>query len=426
MTARVRRLASMFMRAARYLACLLVLLVPALRARRGGDPRILATAVVANARRIGPGAVKLVQLASTRRDLIPESACDILMQVVDDAEPPRGAGPSGVDLLVRTALAPEIRLTHDPAKHGSVASVVFGATDDQQLAAKVMRPPDVASLTADVALLRAVAKLMTRLRPGVGRSLLQVLDAMAQQADLAREARTLDAVHAALADHADVIVPRVLHEFSDEHVLWMERVPPRSSNAWSRSDAERAMRVVFELLFVHGLAHCDLHAGNLYVADTGALVVLDAGFVVKLDALTQSQFAEVFIAIAEEDVDTCLGVILENATAEEIRAADVGALRADLAALLSQASGQRSQDFSLAKFAVELMSLQMRQGIVPVPQFAFPLASLMTLEGRIKSSYPDLDFQSMAAKVIVRAVLVGGKVRKLADRPYRQKGWLDS
>lgn len=103
--------------------------------------------------------------------------------------------------------------------------------------------------------------------------------------------------------------------------------------------------------------------------------------------------------------------------------ADVGALTRDMAKLLDSATHRRSAEFSLARFAVQLMNLQMRQGIVPAPQFAFPLVSLMTLEGRIKASHPTLDFQAIASNVVLRAALIEGKVRKLSERPYaRVKG----
>ena len=50
---------------------------------------------------------------------------------------------------------------------------------------------------------------------------------------------------------------------------------------WSQAEKQRlamvGMRMFLQMLFVDNFVHADLHAGNMLVAETGRLVVLDAG-----------------------------------------------------------------------------------------------------------------------------------------------------
>lgn len=389
-----------------------------------GRSRIpVAREVVRQARRLGPAPIKLIQIVSTRTDLLDQEVCDVLASLAEDGsssrtlkQPPL-ADASALD-SESTRPGPPGYIFEPGAHHGSLASVRYArCPKGTPLAAKVMRQDDVKDLRTDLRLARYAVSMLKRCRPEAAASISPMLDAVQQQADLCHEADSLGRIATALRDRPNVIVPEVLHQISTSEALWMQRAPQPSKAAWTTGDAELAMRVAFELIFLHGLAHCDLHAGNLYFTDARKLVILDAGFVVAINQTTQSQFAEFFIAIAENDVETCVGILHETACPRAWEQVDQKRLREDLHKLLNNASRQRSGAFSLGRFGVDLMTLQVRQGLMPSPQFAFPLASLMTLEGRIRASHPSLDFQAIATRVITGAVLQG-KVRKFAERPY--------
>ncbi|MBC9729194.1 hypothetical protein [Streptomyces sp. TRM68367] len=97
----------------------------------------------------------------------------------------------------------------------------------------------------------------------------------------------------------------------------------------------------------------------------------------------------------------CAQIVIDSA-AQMADDCDLEGFRAGLRTLVEEASGARSGDFDLARFAGRLVELQRRFGLYPVPEFAFPLLSLLVIEGMIKAFDADVDFQAEAMPVLRR------------------------
>jgi ubiquinone biosynthesis protein len=161
------------------------------------------------------------------------------------------------------------------------------------------------------------------------------------------------------------------------------------------------MAVVYQMLFVDGFVHCDLHPGNLYFDHDAGLVMLDAGFVIRLPDPVRRSFADFFINMAMGDGWMCGQIVIESA-AEIADDCDLDGFRTELGELVTDASGAKSGEFDLARFAGRLFDLQRRFGLFPAPEFAFPLLSLLVIEGMIKVFDSDVDFQAEAMPVLRR------------------------
>jgi ubiquinone biosynthesis protein len=161
------------------------------------------------------------------------------------------------------------------------------------------------------------------------------------------------------------------------------------------------MAAIYEMLFVDGLVHCDLHPGNLYLTRNADLVILDAGFVVRLPEDVRMSFADFFINMAMGNGEMCAQIVIETA-AQIAPGCDRAAFRADLAELISETHGALSGEFSLARFAGRLFGLQRKHGIYPAPEFAFPLLSLLVLEGMVVGFDDEMDFQAEAIPILRR------------------------
>jgi ubiquinone biosynthesis protein len=238
----------------------------------------------------------------------------------------------------------------------------------------------------------------------------QLRDAVTQQADFGLELSALEMLHANLADLDYVKIPLPLAHLCRDDVVVMEYIDDlRSAEAAGSSAkvADRILDCVYRMLFLDGLVHCDMHPGNLYVLPDDRLVLLDAGFVVRLGPRVRSLFAEFFLYMIRGEGNRCADIVRRSA-AEVPDDADLEAFRAGMVELIDDTARRKyAADFSLARFATRLFDLQRRHGLFAAPEFIFPLLALLVLEGRIKQLHDRADFQAAALPVLLKALRAG-------------------
>jgi ubiquinone biosynthesis protein len=323
-------------------------------------------------------------------------------------------GPSYIKIgAYRGRTLPFAEFGWTPVATGSISTVHFAVTlDGRRVAVKVRRPGISRVMRRDFRLAALAMRALQRL-PRL-RSMpftvmhAQVGGAILRQLDFTAERTALGSLHANLREFSWIRIPAPLPDLCTEDVLVMEyveglaRTAPESFCADARRAASRrVMSAVYEMLFVDGLVHCDLHPGNLYIEGNGSLVILDAGFVIQLPDPVRASFGDFFINMAMGNGPLCAEIIIESA-ASIADGCDLGGFRAELAGLVTETAGAVSKEFSLAKFAGRLFDIQRRFGVYPVPEFAFPLLSLLVVEGIVQGLDPELDFQAAAMPVLRR------------------------
>ncbi|ANZ39786.1 hypothetical protein BBK82_30850 [Lentzea guizhouensis] len=383
-------------------------------------PSIVRGDVTGRARRLvvalGPAFVKGAQLLSTRRDVLPAGWCEALAEL-HDRVPPMPVRVARKVLRSAYGGEPPFTVDWDSVRSGSIACVYRAEHDGGAVALKVRRPRVRERIEQDFAVMRAGAAVMQRLPrlrglPAVA-VLRQIGDAVAAQADFGAEAGALAELRESLADVGYLHIPRPLPGLCAEGVLVMEFVDgltPLDAGdvpAARRSElARRVLHCAYRMLFLDGLVHCDMHPGNLYLGRDGRIVLLDAGFVVRLEPRVRRLFAEFFMHMARGDGPHCAEILRESAEGVADWA-DVAAFRRGTIALIEQSSGRNARDFSLVRFATRLFDLQRVNGLFAAPEFIFPLLALLVLEGRINALDEELDFQAESIPVLTKAVMSG-------------------
>ncbi|HZB29394.1 MAG TPA: AarF/UbiB family protein [Streptosporangiaceae bacterium] len=364
--------------------------------------------------RLGPSYIKIGQLVSTRRDMLPPAVTGPLGRLTDSAPPPSRRR---VQRAVRSAYAgshwPFREFAWEPVACGSIATVHEATTrDGRRVAVKVRRPGIQTVMERDFALTRAVMGALGAV-PKLRKMPFKVMheqvgSAILRQLDFRAEAAALTELRANLSGFDNVHIPEPLPGLCTPESVVMEyigdlkRFEPHDLDADSRRQVVRAvLAAVYEMLFIDGVVHCDLHPGNLYFDERGGLVMLDAGFVIRLPDEVRRSFADFFINMAMGDGWTCAQIVIESA-AHIADDCDVVGFRTALSELVKEASGTRSGQFDLARFAGRLFDLQRRFGLFPAPEFAFPLLSLLVIEGMIKDFDSGVDFQAEAVPILRR------------------------
>ncbi|AZZ55679.1 AarF/UbiB family protein [Rathayibacter iranicus] len=339
----------------------------------------------------GPAFVKLGQLASTRRDVLPDVVCAALERALA-----RGGAASGAD-------SPGI-------EHGSVATVVKREHPDGPRAIKTLRADAAQALRTDVHLVSSLARAARTAMPWLRAPVLELLQDLCVivlgQLDLRREGRTLTELQR-LEEGLPVRLPRVIEaESDDEHLVmeWLEGQddPVEETFAQRRHQAQTLTRAVFEMVFRSGLVHCDLHPGNWWLLPDGRLAIVDAGFSYRIDDETRLGFADFFYGVVSDDPELCADRAL-SASSRTLTPDAEAAFRREMAVLVSEMTGLRARDFSLVAFAGRLFALQRRYGAYADTGFILPLTALLAIEGQVKSLDPTLDSQSFAGPIILAA-----------------------
>ncbi|MEU8530144.1 AarF/UbiB family protein [Streptomyces sp. NPDC048629] len=294
---------------------------PYLRGRRsapGTRHELLARELRQALQAGGTTFVKLGQLMSTRRDLLPEVYVEELSLLQDQVPP---APWSEVETQLRESLgAPvqEVFATFErvPLAAASIAQVHAAVLrDGTEVVVKVQRPgiPELVERDLDI-VGRLAAALSERTAWGRGLGLKELAQgfavALREELDFRVEARNMIAVRRAAEARggSGVAFPVLYGQFSTERVLVMSRVEGTSLGKAVPDDerhgarlAETLLDTLLDQIMLDGVFHADPHPGNILLQPDGTAALLDFGSVGRIDAGLRESMGGLFLAVDRGD-----------------------------------------------------------------------------------------------------------------------------
>ena len=365
---------------------------------------------------LGPVFVKLGQMFSTRRDLLPDEIADELAKL-QDAVPPF----SGTDAkrIVEEALGDRIENLFDhfeeiPIASASIAQVHAARTlKGEEVVIKVVRPDIEQQIRRDVGLAKQLAALAERYwREGRRLHLKQIVadyeQVILDELDMMRESANLSQVgrNFSKGEHV-LIVPEPDWELTREKILVMNRVRGvpvgdldtlRSLGVDMKRLAELGVEIFFTQVFRDNFFHADMHPGNIMVDTENPAypkyVAVDFGIMGSLTEGDQRYLAENFLAFFNRDYRRVALLHLESGWVPATTRADE--LESAFRSVCEPIFERPFSEISFALLLLKLFRTGRRFGMEVQPQLVLLQKTLLYIEGLGKQLYPDLDLWDTA------------------------------
>ena len=345
---------------------------------------------------LGAAFVKLGQILSTRADLVPPDYQAELARLQDAAPPVPGAE---VEAAVVAELGRPVGELFASFHETPLAAASIGQAhaatlaDGTEVVVKVRRPGVVEQVEEDLEILRELAAAASRRWEradeydvvGLTEEFAQTLRA---ELDYVREGRNAERFASNFRDDPDVHVPRVFWELTTDRVLTLERirgakVTDAAAFAATRAEpsalAERATRIIAQMVFEDGFFHADPHPGNFFVEPGGRIGLIDFGMVGTVDERTQEQLVRLLIALTSQDAERLVDAVLELGVAR--RRVDRGLLRRDLEHLVGRYYGRPLGEIALGPLIEEMLAVVRRHRLQVPPNLALLLKTAVMSEG---------------------------------------------
>jgi ubiquinone biosynthesis protein len=368
---------------------------------------------------LGPIFVKLGQVLSTRRDLLPLDIADELAKLQDRVPP--FSSDIAVAAVERALGKPidQIFVSFDraPIASASIAQVHFAVLRDRnglqrEVAVKVLRPDMLSAIDKDLSLMRWMARWLERLSADGRR--LKPREVVAEfdkylhdELDLVREASSAAQLRRNMEGLNLVLIPEMLWDYCTTNVLVMERmhgVPIsqvdrlRAAGVDISKLARDGVTLFFTQVFRDGFFHADMHPGNIQVSldpqTFGRYISLDFGIVGTLTSVDKEYLAQNFVAFFRRDYKRVAELHIESGWVPA--ATRVDELEAAVRAVCEPYFDRPLKEISLGLVLLRLFQTSRRFQVEIQPQLVLLQKTLLNVEGLGRQLDPELDLWATA------------------------------
>jgi predicted unusual protein kinase regulating ubiquinone biosynthesis (AarF/ABC1/UbiB family) len=269
---------------------------------------------------LGSTYIKLGQLLSSRSDLLPPIYIEELSKLQDQVESFEFAS---IKKVLESELGEPLSQVFEEIDDQAVASASLAqvhrarlrpglwAGGPAEVAVKVLKPGLEAEVEVDLAIVKEVARAISRSSFGRQYNFVgvasQLENTLTSEMDLRNEARNAEGLRVSLKEFTRLRIPLVLSPLTKRRVLISEYI---HGSRLAEIGADRRPELADELwrgylkqILVDGAFHCDPHPGNVLIDERGRIVLLDHGMVAFLSRETQLRLMALLLALADRDGD---------------------------------------------------------------------------------------------------------------------------
>lgn len=374
---------------------------------------------------LGPAAIKLGQLLSSREDIFDESFINQMKMLRDKVRPItfEELKPSIESSLEKSL--DEIFESINPVAIGTASiGIVFSAKllSGEDVVIKVKRPNIDRMIQTDFSILlfliNQVEKVSVEVRYlGLSRVIEEFENSLYSELNFNIEAMYCQRLKENLRKH-DIkeifYIPHIYNEYSSSEVLVMERLKGVPFSDTSKimnykgelaEKLEEGIKLFLKTFLGDGFFHADLHGGNLFYLESKQIGLLDFGLMGTLGKTSRKNFVAIIYSLLTFNYENLVYEFLDVAQYDEVP--DVDKLISDVRTALSPFIGLTVQQTDLSLVLKEVIRSLSRHQLYLPKEWYIVFRSLMTLDGAGKALEIDFDLYSIMEQDIYALV---GKV----------------
>lgn len=373
---------------------------------------------------LGPVFVKLGQMLSTRRDLLPDDIGDQLALLQDQVPP---FSNEEAQATIEEALGDSVNNLFSEFEPSPIASAsvaqVHGAVlhDGTKVVVKVLRPGIERMINRDVSLMYMLADMAAialpdakRLRP---REVVVEYDhTIHNELNLIHEASNGVVFKNNFKESNILYIPDIYWDYTRTNVLVMERIsgiPIRDIDAMNaigmdmKQLAENAVEIFYTQLFQHNFFHADMHPGNIFVSPDNpafpTFLSVDFGIVGSLTDEDLHYIGENMLAFFQSDFRRVAQLHVDSGwVPPDTRVSD---FEAAIRSVCGPIFEKPLAEISFGNVLLQLFQTARRFEMQVQPQLVLLQKTLLNIEGLGRQLYPDLDLWETAKPFLEQWVM---------------------
>lgn len=366
---------------------------------------------------MGPLAIKLGQLLSTRRDLIPPEVLQQLVLLQDRVKP---FDNDVAKMRIQESLKADVntlfaRFDVQPLAAASIAQVHTAALHDgREVVVKVTRPNIRNQILQDFEILSWLGDFLEkRLEAARALHLSEIIQDYRQiilnELDLTLEADNTRRMRHYFTGSSMMYVPEVYMDSKD--VLVAERITgvPISDIAtfdelgMDRADlARKGLTIFFTQVFRDNFFHADMHPGNVFVETINPanprFIALDCAIMGELSKHDQMTVARMLLAVMNSDFMQLIQIVHQAGWIPP--GTDQDALAREMRRTVGPMVSKPMHELDFAGILIQVMDIARRFHLEIPPQLMLLLKTLVHVEGLGTDLYPELDIWSLAKPIL--------------------------
>ena len=366
---------------------------------------------------MGPLAIKLGQLLSTRRDLIPPEVLQQLVLLQDRVKP---FDSNVAKTRIQESLKADIntlfsRFDEQPLAAASIAQVHTAALHDgREVVVKVTRPDIRHQILQDFEILEWLGHFLeNRLEAARALHLSEIIQDYRQiilkELDLTLEAENTRRMRHYFTGSSMMYVPEVYMDSKD--VMVAERItgvpisdiPTFEKLGMDRKDlAEKGLTIFFTQVFRDNFFHADMHPGNVFVETINPanprFIALDCAIMGELSKHDQMTVARMLLAVMNRDFMQLIQIVHQAGWIPP--GTDQDALAREMRRTVGPMVSKPMHELDFAGILIGVMDIARRFHLEIPPQLMLLLKTLVHVEGLGTDLYPELDIWSLAKPIL--------------------------
>lgn len=370
---------------------------------------------------MGPLAIKLGQLLSTRRDLIPPEVLAQLVLLQDQVKPfdsnvAKQRIQESLKADVNTLFA---RFDDQPLAAASIAQVHTAALHDgREVVVKVTRPDIRSQILQDFEILAWLGNtLESRLEAARALHLTEIIQDYRQiilnELDLSIEADNTRRMRHYFTGSTMMYVPEVYMDTKD--VMVAERitgVPISDTATFDRIGmdraqlAEKGLTIFFTQVFRDNFFHADMHPGNVFVETINPsnprFIALDCAIMGELSKHDQMTVARMLLAVMNSNFMQLIQIVHQAGWIPP--GTDQDALAREMRRTVGPMVSKPMDQLDFAGILIQVMDIARRFHLEIPPQLMLLLKTLVHVEGLGTDLYPQLDIWKLAKPILTEWV----------------------